>query len=92
METDYYRSSPIIKADKWVSSAIMHIFHSEFSDVLYRKWMLPGYIQVQSERRLNKVLNRPVHGGTPSMTFWGKLAGVKYLTLMDASTGYHNLN
>ena len=42
--------------------------------------------------RLNKVLIRPVHRGLILNDILHILAGVKDLTLTDASLGYNNLN
>ena len=41
--------------------------------------------------RSNKVLIRPVHRGPTLNDILVRLAGVKYLKLIDASSGYHNL-
>ena len=40
---------------------------------------------------LNKVLIRPVHRGLTLNDILIRLAGIKYLTLNDVSSGYHNL-
>ena len=40
---------------------------------------------------LNKALKRTVHRGPTLNDIIPRLAGVKYLTLTDASSGYHNL-
>ena len=42
--------------------------------------------------RLNKVLIRPVHRGLTLNNTLPRLAGVKYLMIIDASSGYQNLN
>ena len=41
--------------------------------------------------RLNKVLLRPMHRGPTSNDILPRLEGVKCLTLIDLSSGYHNL-
>ena len=41
--------------------------------------------------RLNKVLIRHVHRGSTLYDILLQLAGIKYLTLIDTSSGYHNL-
>ena len=41
--------------------------------------------------RLNKAFTRPVHKNSTLNDILQKLAGKKYLTLIDASLGYHNL-
>ena len=41
--------------------------------------------------RLNQVLIRPVHRGPTLNDIFPKLNNVKYLSLIDASSGYHNL-
>ena len=41
--------------------------------------------------RLNKVLIRPVHGGPTLNDILPKLNNVKYMSIIDASSGYHNL-
>ena len=41
--------------------------------------------------RLNKVLIRPIHRGPTPNDILPRLAGVKYPTLVDISSGYHNL-
>ena len=41
--------------------------------------------------RLSKVLMRLVHRGPTLNIILPKLSGVKYLTLIDESSGYHNL-
>ena len=41
--------------------------------------------------RLNKVLIRPVHRGLTLNDIFSKLNNVKYLSLIDVSSGYHNL-
>ena len=41
--------------------------------------------------RLNQVLIRPVHRGPTLNDILPKLNNVKYLSLTDASSGYHNL-
>ena len=42
--------------------------------------------------RLNKALTKPVHRGPTLNDILPRLAGVKYLTLTDANSGYHSLN
>ena len=42
--------------------------------------------------RLNKVLIRPVHRGLILNNILPRLADVKYLTLIDVSSGYRNIN
>ena len=41
--------------------------------------------------RLNKVLIRPMNRGPTLKNISPRLVGVKYLTLIHASLGYHNL-
>ena len=41
--------------------------------------------------RLNQVLIRPVHGGPTLDDILPKLDNVKYMSIIDASSGYHNL-
>ena len=41
--------------------------------------------------RLNQVLIRPVHTGLTLSYIFPKLMNAKYLTLIDASLGYHSL-
>ena len=41
--------------------------------------------------RLNKALIRPVHRDPTLNAILPRLAGVKYLTLINASLGHHNL-
>ena len=41
--------------------------------------------------RLNQVLIRAVHRGLTLTDIFPKLNNVKYLSLIDASSGYHNL-
>ena len=41
---------------------------------------------------LNKVLIRPIHRGPTLNDILPRLAGVKHLTLIGVSSGYHNLN
>ena len=41
--------------------------------------------------RLNQVLIRPVHRGPRCNDILPKLTNVKYLSIIDASSGYHNL-
>ena len=41
--------------------------------------------------RLNKALIRPVYSGSTLNDILWRLACIKYLTLIDASSGYHNL-
>ena len=41
--------------------------------------------------RLNKVLIRPIHMGLILNDILPRLADMKYLMLIDASSGYHNL-
>ena len=41
--------------------------------------------------RLNQTLIRPVHRGTTHNDIFLKLNNVKYLSLIDVSSGYHNL-
>ena len=41
--------------------------------------------------RLNKTLIRPVHAGLTLNNILPRLAGMKYLTLMDTNSGYHYL-
>ena len=41
--------------------------------------------------RLNQALIRPVHRGPTPNDIFLKLNNVKYLSLKDASSGYHNL-
>ena len=42
--------------------------------------------------RLNKTLITPVNGSLTLYDILPRPAGLKYLTLVDASSGYHNLN
>ena len=42
--------------------------------------------------RLNQALIRPVHRGPTLNDIFPKLINVKYLSLIDVSSGYHNLN
>ena len=41
--------------------------------------------------RLNQVLIRPIHGGPTLNDILSKLNNVKYMSIIDASSGYHNL-
>ena len=41
--------------------------------------------------RLNEVLIRPVYRGLTLNNILPRFAGIIYLTLIDASSGYHNL-
>ena len=41
--------------------------------------------------RFNKVPIRPIHRGPPQNDIPPRLAGDKYLTLIDANSGYYNL-
>ena len=41
--------------------------------------------------RSNKALTSPVHRGHTLNDILPRLAGIKYLTLINASSGYHNL-
>ena len=41
--------------------------------------------------RLNQALIRPIHRGPTLNDILPKLTGVKYMSIIDASSGYHNL-
>ena len=43
------------------------------------------------QARLNQVLIRPIHRGPTLNDILPKLTGVKYMSIIDASSGYHNL-
>ena len=51
-----------------------------------------GKVQIFLDQAIiNKTLFIPIHRGPTINDFLPRLAGIKYHTLIDASSGYHNL-
>ena len=80
--------------------AIQKPFKEELERLHQQDIITPLAIDKMAERcnrlcldpeRLNQVLIRPVNGGLSLNDIFPTLNNVKYLSLIDASSGYHNL-